>query len=59
MVQEHWLFKCQLNLLDEINENFLVSGKSVDYYDPISPVQIPVDMVALSQYSGKRILIIW
>ena len=38
LVQEHWLFRCKLNLLDEINENFLVS---VDYYDPISPVQIP------------------
>ena len=41
LVQEHWLFKCQLNLLEEINENVLVSGRSVDYHDPISPGQIP------------------
>ena len=41
LIQEHWLFKCQLNLLDEINDNFVASGKSVDYTDPIPPVQIP------------------
>lgn len=41
LVQEHWLSKCQLNLLDEINEQFMTSGKSVDHYNPKSPAQIP------------------
>lgn len=41
LIQEHWLFKCQLYLLNEINETFQVSGKSVDFYNPISPAQIP------------------
>ncbi|MCG8048994.1 MAG: hypothetical protein N0E48_25895, partial [Candidatus Thiodiazotropha endolucinida] len=41
LIQEHWLFKCQLDLLDEIDENYSVSGKAVDQYDPIPPVQIP------------------
>ena len=41
LIQEHWLFKCQLNLLNEINMNLVASGKSVDFYDPIPPIQIP------------------
>lgn len=41
LIQEHWLFKCQLNLLNEINVNLMASGKSVDFYDPIPPIQIP------------------
>ena len=32
----------QLNLLDEINKNFIVSGKYVDYTEPIPPIQIPL-----------------
>ena len=41
VIQEHWQFKCQLYLLNEINENYQVSGKSLDFYNPISPAQIP------------------
>lgn len=41
LIQEHWLFKCQLNLLNEVNEKLMASGKSVDFYDPIPPIQIP------------------
>ena len=41
LIQEHWLFKCQLDLLNELNENFMSAGKSVDYTDPIPPIQIP------------------
>lgn len=41
LIQEHWLFKCQLDLLNELNENFCVSAKAVDHYDPIPPIQIP------------------
>ena len=41
LIQEHWLFSCQMQLLDEINEQYNVSGKSVDHFNPITPVQIP------------------
>ncbi|MEW8548792.1 MAG: endonuclease/exonuclease/phosphatase family protein, partial [Candidatus Thiodiazotropha sp.] len=41
LIQEHWLFKCQLNLLNEINEGLIASGKSVDFFHPIPPIQIP------------------
>ena len=42
LIQEHWLFKCQLDLLNELNENFMSAGKSVDYTDHlIPPIQIP------------------
>ena len=40
LIQEHWLFKCQLNLLNEINVNLMASGKSVVFYDPIQPIQV-------------------
>ena len=40
LIQNHWLFKYQLNLLNEINLNLMASGKSVDFYDPIPPIQI-------------------
>ena len=50
LIQEHWMFKSQLNLLDEINECFMASGKSVDFYDPIPPIQIPLG------YGGVAIL---
>lgn len=41
LIQEHWLFKYQLDLLNELNESYSVSAKAVDQYDPIPPVQIP------------------
>ena len=41
LVQEHWLFKCQLQLLNELNEQYFASGKSVDSQNPIPPIQIP------------------
>lgn len=41
LIQEHWLFKCQLQLLNELSEQYLASEKSVDFYDLIPPVQIP------------------
>ena len=41
LIQEHWLFNCQLNLLNELDVNLIASGKSVDFYDPIPPIQIP------------------
>jgi hypothetical protein len=37
MLQEHWLFDCQLNILQEIHQDYNGTGKSVDSNDPISP----------------------
>lgn len=50
LLQEHWLYSCQLKLLDEIHENFTGAGKAIDSNDPIAPVQIP------RGYGGTAIL---
>ena len=36
LLQEHWLFKCHLHLLHEVHKHVSASGKSIDFYDPIS-----------------------
>lgn len=41
MIQEHWLFNCQIQLLNEIHENLNGIGKSVDDNDPLQPIQMP------------------
>lgn len=41
LLQEHWLFDCQLASLKEIQESFTGIGKAVDSTDPILPVQMP------------------
>ena len=41
LIQELWLYKCQVDLLDELNENFMAAGESVEYTDPKPPIQIP------------------
>jgi hypothetical protein len=41
MIQEHWLFDCQLNILQEIHQDYNGAGKSVDSNDPILPYQMP------------------
>ncbi|MCG7868271.1 MAG: reverse transcriptase family protein, partial [Candidatus Thiodiazotropha taylori] len=41
LVQEHWLFDCQLHKLDAICENFNGCGKAVDTGNPILPIQMP------------------
>ncbi|CAG2192047.1 unnamed protein product [Mytilus edulis] len=41
MIQEHWLFNCQINLLNELNENLIGIGKSVDDKDPLPPTHMP------------------
>jgi len=41
MLQEHWLFKCQLTSLEEIHEDFTGCGKSVDNTDPLLPSHLP------------------
>ncbi|CAC5421255.1 unnamed protein product [Mytilus coruscus] len=41
LIQEHWLFNCQLNLLNVLNENLIGIGKSVDERDPLPPSHMP------------------
>ena len=41
MLQEHWLFKCQLAWLEEIHADFTGCGKSVDNTDPLLPSHLP------------------
>jgi len=41
LIQEHWLFNCQLHLLNELHEDLIGIGKSVDDNDPIQPVNMP------------------
>ncbi|VDI26989.1 Hypothetical predicted protein [Mytilus galloprovincialis] len=38
LLQEHWLFDCQLNMLNEIHSNYIGIGKPVD---PLPPIQMP------------------
>jgi hypothetical protein len=41
LIQEHWLFDCQLDLLNEIHNDYIGIGKAVDSNDPIPPIQMP------------------
>ncbi|MCG8033052.1 MAG: endonuclease/exonuclease/phosphatase family protein, partial [Candidatus Thiodiazotropha taylori] len=41
LIQEHWLFDCQLPKLNSTCEDFNGCGKSVDTGNPILPIQIP------------------
>ena len=41
LIQEHWLFQFQIQLLGEVGENICYAGKGVDLNDPIQPVQLP------------------
>ncbi|CAC5411732.1 unnamed protein product [Mytilus coruscus] len=41
LLQEHWLFDCQLNMLNEIHSKYIRIGKSVDTDDPLPPIQMP------------------
>ena len=41
MIQEHWLFNCQIQFLNEIHENLNGIVKSVDDSDPLQPIQMP------------------
>ena len=49
-MQEHWLFDCQLNLLNEIHQQYTGVGKAVDSNDPITPLRMP------RGYGGTAIL---
>ena len=37
LIQEHWLFDCELSLLDELHSDITGVGKSVDTGNPIPP----------------------
>jgi hypothetical protein len=41
LIQEHWLFICPIDLLNEIHENLIGIGKLVDDKDPIQPFHMP------------------
>ena len=41
MLQEHWLFECQINNIGEINDSIHFAGKGVDKHNPIEPTQMP------------------
>ena len=41
LLQEHWLFECQLFILKGIHEDYNGAGKVVDFRDPITQVQMP------------------
>ncbi|CAC5388509.1 unnamed protein product [Mytilus coruscus] len=41
LLQEHWLFDCQLNMLNEIHFKYIGIGKSVDTGDALPPIQMP------------------
>ena len=41
LIQEHWLFDCQLDLLNEIHNDYIGIGKAVDSNNPIPPIQMP------------------
>ena len=41
LIQEHWLFDCQLDLLNEIHNDYIGIGKAVDSNDLIPPIQMP------------------
>ena len=41
LVQEHWLFDCQLHRLSTVCSEFTGQGKAVDTGDSILPLQMP------------------
>lgn len=41
LLQEHWLYDCQLSLLNEISVDLNGIGKAVDSSDPIPPTKMP------------------
>ena len=50
ILQEHWLFDCNLHKLKSICNHYTGCGKDVDTGDPILPVQMP------RGYGGTAIL---
>ena len=41
LLQEHWLFTCELHLLNELHNDYIGIGKAVDQLNPLPPVRLP------------------
>ena len=41
LLQETWLFQCNQHLLAEVASDVQYAGKGVDFYNPLSPIQLP------------------
>ncbi|CAC5395787.1 unnamed protein product [Mytilus coruscus] len=41
LLQEHWLYDCQLNILQELHNDFTGTGKAVNSNDRIQPYHMP------------------
>ena len=41
LIQEHWLFQCQIYQIGEIDSNICFAAKGVDINNPIQPTQLP------------------
>ena len=41
LIQEHWLFQCQIYKIGEIDSNICYAAKGVDINNPIQPTQLP------------------
>ena len=41
LLQERWLFECQLHLLQKLHHNYNGTGNAVNTYDPIAPYLMP------------------
>ena len=41
LLQEHWLYTCQLHRLKKLHDSYIGVCKAVDSFHPISPVQMP------------------
>lgn len=41
LLQETWLYDCQLHLINDLHEEYMGIGKAVDTGDPIPPIKMP------------------
>ena len=41
LIQEHWLFQCQIDLLGEIHPDLKYAAKGVDIYNELQPTKLP------------------
>ena len=41
LIQEHWLFQCQIDMLGEIHPDLRFAAKEVDIYNELQPNKLP------------------
>lgn len=41
LIQEHWLFQCQIDMLGEIHQDLRYAAKGVDIYNELQPTKLP------------------